>query len=470
MIGCPSELWETFHRHCTIQRNLDTEVEPTVDPNVRSDRVDDLFSETETLSRYIEVEVSLARAQADLGLIPERAAQAIAEHVTVDRIDRERFREDFALIGFPIVGLVRQISEIVPDGLGQYAHWGATTQDIMDTGLVLALRDVGRWIDAALQSTIDNIAAIAKEHSDTLTIGRSQLQHAVPVTFGYKVAGWLVALRRHQERLEELRPRLLQVQFGGAVGTMAAVHPHGRDVRRALARGLELGDPVISWHTHRDSLCEFVTFLGLLTGTLAKIATDIMMLAQTEVGEVREPATSGRGISSTMPHKRNPVLSQQIIVAARLVRPLLASMLEVMVQDHERGSATWQAEWTLVPNATSHAVCALERMQELIAGLEIDSERMQENLGISGQFVYAESVMMALAPKLGRQKAHDLIESVIDGVRDGKLFLDSLLQSSEISTILSESDLREIFDGGTSILAASKIVDDVLAEPDSGSA
>ena len=203
-----------------------------------------------------------------------------------------------------------------------------------------------------------------------------------------------------------------------------------------------------------------------LTGSLAKIATDIMMLAQTEVGEVHEPAASGRGISSTMPQKRNPVLSQQIIVAARMVRAQVASMLEAMVQDHERGSATWQMEWTIIPDATSHAVCALERIQELVAGLEIDPGRMQENLGISGQFVYAESIMMALAPKLGRQKAHDLVESAVDGARDGKSFLDSLLQSSEISDVLSESDLRAIFKGNASIGAAARIVDDVLALQD----
>ena len=434
-----------------------------MDPTIRSSGVDELFSETKTLSRYINVEVALARVQADLGLIPEHAARAIEVHATVERIDRERFREDFARVGFPIVGLVRQLTEIVPDGLGQYAHWGATTQDIMDTGLVLALRDVSRWIDKALLSIVEDIAKIAKEQRDTLTIGRSQLQQAVPVTFGYKAAGWLIALQRHQDRLEELRPRLLQVQFGGAVGTMAAVHPNGPDVRRELARRLELGDPAISWHTHRDTLCEFITFLGLLTGTLAKIATDIMMLAQTEVAEVHEPAASGRGISSTMPHKRNPVLSQQIIVATRLVRAQVASMLEAMVQDHERGSATWQMEWTLVPNATSHAVCALERTQELIAGLEIEPGRMRDNLDLSGWFVYAESVMMALAPELGRQKAHDLVEVAVDDARDGRSFLDSLLQSSEISDVLSESDLSAIFKGDASIAAAGRIVDDVLA-------
>jgi len=437
-----------------------------VDPTIRSARIDSLFSETESLSRYIQVEVALAQTQGALGLIPEDAARAIADNASVERIDRERFREDFARVGFPIVGLVRQLTEIVPDGLGQYVHWGATTQDIMDSGLVLALRDVIDWTGETLDSIVARLASIADEHKHTLTVGRSQLQQAVPVTFGYKAAGWLASLQRHQQRLDELRPRLLQVQFGGAVGTLAALYPDGVAVRQGLAKRLNLGEPKISWHTHRDSLTELITFLGILTGSLAKIATDIMLLAQTEVGEVHEPAAEGRGISSTMPQKRNPVLSQQIIVAARLVRAQVTSMLEAMVQDHERGSATWQMEWTLIPDATSHAVCALERVQELLEGLEVHPERMRDNLKISQQFVYAEAVMMALAPTLGHQKAHDLVEAAVADAQNGKMFMDALLQTTEISGVLSEQDLRRIFDGDAHIAAAGQIVDTVLAERD----
>ncbi|MGI9262768.1 MAG: class-II fumarase/aspartase family protein [Woeseiaceae bacterium] len=435
-----------------------------MDPTIRSARVDELFSETNTLSRYIEVEVALARVQANLKLIPERAAQAIEEHATVARIDQARFREDFARVGFPIVGFVRQMTEVVPDGLGQYIHWGATTQDITDSSLVLALRDVSHWVEEEMQLIVDLVAALVLEHRDSLTIGRSQLQQAVPVTFGYKAAGWLASLEEHQQRFDELRPRLLQVQFGGAVGTMAALHPHGPDVRRELSKNLKLEEPTMSWHTRRESLAEFVNFLGLMTGSLAKIATDVMLLAQTEIGEVHEPTASGRGISSTMPQKRNPVLSQQIIVAARLVRAKVSGMLEAMVQDHERGSATWQAEWTLIPDATSHALSALERTQELLSGLTIVPERMRENLRQSRQFVYAEAVMMALALDLGLQKAHDLVESAVDEARDGKSFLDALLRCTEIKDILSESDLRAIFDGEASIAASARVVDDVLAQ------
>ena len=435
-----------------------------MDASVRSARVDELFAETATLSRYIQVEVALAETEAALGIIPEQAAQSIAANATLEKIDRERYRQDFARVGYPIVGLIRQLSEIVPDGFGQFTHWGATTQDIMDTGLVLALREVVGWTEQALDAIIGMLASIADVHSETLMIGRSQLQHAVPITFGYKAAGWLASLRRHQHRLEELRPRLLQVQFGGAVGTLAALHPDGLAIRHGLAERLSLGEPTISWHTHRDSLCELITFFGILTGSLAKIATDIMLLAQTEVAEVHEPAAKGRGISSTMPQKRNPVLSQQIIVAARLTRTQVASMLEAMVQDHERGSATWQMEWTLIPAATTHALSGLELTLELVEGLEVHPERMRENLDLSHQFAYAEAVMMALAPKLGRQKAHDLVETVVAEARSGKPFEDALRQSQEISNILSEPELHLIFSGEAHVAAADQIVQNVLAE------
>ena len=248
-----------------------------MDACIRSARVDALFSETATVSRYLKVEAALAQTEAALGIIPERAAQAIAVNAILENIDLERYRQDFATVGFPIVGLVRQLTEIVPDGFGQFTHWGATTQDIMDTSLVLALREVVAWTEQALDTIIGNLARIADEHSRTLMIGRSQMQHAVPITFGYKAAGWLVPLSRHQHRLKEMRPRLLQVQFGGAVGTLAALHPNGPAVRHGLAERLDLGEPIISWHTHRDSLSELVTFYGLLTGSIAKIATDIML-------------------------------------------------------------------------------------------------------------------------------------------------------------------------------------------------
>lgn len=423
---------------------------------------EEVLSEKSTYKRYLKFEIALAEVQSEIGIIPLAAAVAIAEYSTIGRLDLERLQIDAESIGFPIVGLVRQITEIVPDELGQYAHWGATTQDVMDTGLVLALRDVLLIFESSLVQLVQNFRSLAQEHRKTLMSGRSQLQQAVPITMGYKIAGWVWALQRHQERFSELKPRLLQVQFGGAVGTMAAVHPHGPAIRAKLAKRLGLLDPLYCWHTHRDSLGELVSLLGLLTATLSKMATDIVLMAQTEVAEVHEPNHNGRGISSTMPQKRNPILSQRIMVSARFVRGMVPTMFEAMVQDHERGTGTWQTEWSLVPNACNQALSALNDMVELSTGLIIDPERMETNLGLSAQLVYSEAVMMALANSLGRQVAHDLVGLAVDRAIDGVSFKQALWSFSEVRKLLTEEDLNEIFDGIIHRAAGAASVDAIL--------
>lgn len=442
-----------------------------MDPLVRSARVDDLFGEDATLSRYLEVEIALAAAQAEIGLIPREAAEALSHFASPAALDRDRLRDDHGTVGFPIVGLVRQLAQRVPDGQGEFAHWGATTQDIMDTGLVLALRTLLGWVDDALHGVTATLAALASAHRRTPMIGRSQMQHAVPITFGLKVVGWLGALERHRCRLSELKPRLLRAQLGGAAGSLASLGLEGFEVRKRLAARLGLADPNLSWHTHRDSLAELVSALGLITASLGKIATDIILLAQTEVAELREPAKDGRGTSSTMPQKRNPVLSQHVLVAARLVRPQVSAMLEAMVQDHERGSASWQMEWTLIPTVASHTMAALERTQELLEGIEVDTERMAANLGQSRGLVYSEAVMMVLAPVIGRQRAHDL---VVDAVRqasaNGVGFRESVERSSAITSAVSVEDLRRCFSGELHTEMANENVGHALASRDAARA
>lgn len=430
---------------------------------MRSARVDALFAETTTLSRYLAVEVALAQTQAELGMIPERAAVSIANAATVERIDRAKFRAAFEEVGFPIVGLVQQLVEVTPEGDGQYVHWGATTQDIMDTELVLALRDAVSWTDQHLASVIATAATLADDHRRTLMIGRSQLQHAVPLTFGFKVAGFVAALERHRTRLAELRPRLLQVQFGGAVGTLASLGSAGLEVRKALARRLNLGEPIICWHTHRDTLCEWMAFLGLVTTTLAKLATDVVLLAQTDVGEVSEAAEGARGTSSTMPHKRNPITSQRIIVAARMVRAHMTTMFEAAVQDHERGSATWQTEWTVVPEATSYALGALAHVDELVRGLEVHPERMREHVGATKGLAYSEAAMMALAPRVGRLRVHDLVAAAVAESRNGETLLACLERSPEVRGVVSPEELRRVFNGDLHVDSAEHAVRTVLA-------
>lgn len=431
---------------------------------VRSPAADAIFSESATIARFLEVEATLADAQAKLGLIPTEAASAIAEHASVDRIDLVAYRESFKNVGFPIVGLVRQLAQDVPDGHGQYAHWGATTQDIMDTALVLQLRDTLAIIERSLQAIAASLAAHAEAHRDTLMPGRSQLQHAVPMTFGFKVAGWLSAVQRHQERLTQLKPRVLCVQFGGAVGTLASLDKVGLDVQEALAAKLGLGVPVISWHSHRDSLAETISFCGVLTATLAKIATDVLLMTQTEVDELREPSVLERGVSSTMPQKHNPILTQQILVAARLIRPQVTAALSAMVQDHERGSGRWQMEWSLVPQTMSLTLAALERTQELVEGLEIRASQMQTNLDRTRGLISAEAIMMALATKLGRQRAHDVVAEAAALAQTQERNLGEVLcEHGDVRAVLSEDEISRVLDPRAHLSGSHAMIDRVLA-------
>ncbi len=272
----------------------------------------EVFADAATVARYVEVEVALAAAEARVGVIPKAAAETIAKSADAKAIDLAALKAKTDVVGYPIVGLVSQLAKQCGDA-GGFVHWGATTQDIMDTGLVLQVREALALVDADLAGIEAALAGLARKHRDTVMAGRTHMQHALPVTFGYKAAVWLGMVRRHRQRLAELKPRVLVGQFGGAAGTLASLGDQGLAVHDALMDELQLGRPPIAWHVARDGLAETVSFLGLVTGTLAKIATDIMLMMQTEVGEAFEPYQEGRGSSSTMPQKRNPIACEFIL-------------------------------------------------------------------------------------------------------------------------------------------------------------
>ncbi len=413
----------------------------------RSREVDNFFADESMISRYLEIETALAQVQGHLGIIPVEAAKSIAETAVLSNFDLERYKSDFDLVGFPIVGLVRQLTEQVPNGNGEYVHWGATTQDIMDTGLVLTLKEIINIVQKELDLLIEKLTSLADTYKGTLMIGRSQLQQAIPITFGYKVAGWLAPLIRHRERLENIKPRLFQIQFGGAVGTLASLGEKGFMVKKALAKKLDLNENILAWHTQRDNLMELMTFKSLLTGSLSKIATDIMYMTQTEVGELSEKSQPGGGRSSTMPQKRNPILAQRVLVSGKLARANLSGLLESMIQDHERGSATWQVEWSLIPDLCSHSMSALQSINKLFGSLEIHEERMNTNVEMTGSMIYAESIMMELASALGRQRAHDLVDKAVSHSLSGMPFEEALQKIPEIHEVLSQKVMKKIFSG-----------------------
>ncbi|MBI1943539.1 MAG: 3-carboxy-cis,cis-muconate cycloisomerase, partial [Betaproteobacteria bacterium] len=368
-----------------------------------------IFSDSGFLARCLEVEAALARAQAGLGMIPAAAASEISARAKPAVLDLERLKRETELVGYPILPLVKQLAAACAGEAGRYVHWGATTQDIMDSALVLQLRSALDLVAADLAAVSAALAALARRHRDTPMAGRTHLQQALPITFGFKAAVWRAPIERHRERLAQLRPRVLVGQFGGAAGTLASLGEQGLAVRAALMRELGLSEPAITWHVARDGLAEAVLFAGLVTGSLAKIATDVMLMMATELGEAFEPFEHGRGGSSTMPQKTNPISSELIVACAKLVRQHGALMLDAMVQDFERATGPWHAEWIALPESFIATAGALRQAKLMLAGLTVDSARMQRNLGMTSGLIVAEAVMMGLAPKLGRQDAHDIV-------------------------------------------------------------
>ena len=413
----------------------------------RSSKIDKLFSDESMISRYLEVEKALALVQGQLGIIPLEAAKSIDGACLLSNIDLEKYRHDFDLAGYPIIGLVRQIAEKTPNGYGEYVHWGATTQDIMDTGLVLTLRKVMDLVQKELTLLIDNLSVLSDTHKSTLMIGRSQLQQAIPITFGFKVAGWIAPLLRHKQRLENLKSIVLQIQFGGAVGSLASLGRKGFIVKTEMAKMLDLNESIFAWHTQRDNVLEFMTYLGLLTGSLSKIATDVLYMTQTEIGELSEKAKPGEGRSSTMPHKRNPILTQAVLVSGKLARGNLPALLESTPHDHERGSATWQVEWSLIPDMCSYSMACLQSLSKLIQSLEIHTDRMSTNLKITDSMIYAEAIMMELASVFGRQRAHNLVDEAVSLALNGMSFKHALQEIPDIRDSISQTIFKEIFSG-----------------------
>jgi 3-carboxy-cis,cis-muconate cycloisomerase len=429
-----------------------------------SDEMRAIFDERGFVQKMLEVEAALARVEARLGLIPESAAQAITAAVQVDRLSLKEIGESARTVGAPVVGLVKALGRAAGGDADRYVHWGATTQDIMDTALVLQMREGLALAERRLRALIAALADHARQHRATVMAGRSFLQHALPITFGYKCAVWLAPFLDHLTRLDELRARVLVVQFGGAVGTLASLGTKGRDATLGLAQELDLAVPDSPWHVNRERPAEVACFLGLLAGSLAKIATDTALLMQTEVGEAAEPYEAGRGGSSTMPQKRNPVASAYIIAAARGVHALVPQMLAAMAQDHERATGAWQSEWLALPQLFTLLDGALVHGVALARGLSIDAERMRRALASQQGLIMAEAVMMALAPKLGRGAAHHAVQHACARALDERRpLVEVLAEDAAVTAEFDRETLERLTEPARYLGEAVAVVDRVLA-------
>lgn len=439
------------------------------------DAILSLFSGEATVSQMLAVEAALARAQAQCGVIAPRAATVITEVCLggeiSDMIDMDAIATAAVGAGNIAIPFVKQLTAAVARvdaEAARYVHWGATSQDILDTALVLQMRQAAERLDAGLSSATLACARLTRAHRDSIMVGRTWLQHALPTTFGAKTAGWLEALERSRLRLSLDASQIALLQFGGAAGTLASLGPAGHDVARALAAELGLVVPAMPWHTHRDRLANLAASLGVLSGTMGKIARDLSLMAQSEIGEVSEPAEPGRGGSSTMPHKRNPVGCAAILAAAIRVPPLVSTMLSGMVQEHERALGGWQAEWDVLPQIAALAGGALRHLDRVLEGLEVYPDRMARNLELTDGLILGEAHMLALGSRLGRLPAHALVERASRDAVEKKRPLrgalrDALDSDAATRGLLSDDDLDRLGNPANYIGEAPAICDRVLA-------
>jgi 3-carboxy-cis,cis-muconate cycloisomerase len=415
----------------------------------------------------LDFEAALAKTEAQCGVIPSASSRAIASKCKANLLDVSALANATALSLNPAIPLVKQLTGLVAQDNAEaahFVHWGATSQDVNDTALVLQMRKALDLLEADLESLRSGLIQLARKYRSTPIAGRTLMQHALPTTFGMKAAGWLDAMNRHRERLAQTRKRALVLQFGGAVGTLAALKDKGPLVAQALARELQLELPVAPWHAHRDRVAEVAATLGLLVGTLGKMARDISLHMQTEIAEICEPAAEGRGGSSAMPHKRNPVSAGIVLSAATRVPGLVSTMLSAMLQEDERGLGNWHAEWETLPQIFRLTAGALHQMTETVPHLEIDAERMRHNLDATRGLIFSEGVAMALGNYVGKPGAHRLVEAASKQVRDsGKHLREVLAEMKAVTEHLNCADLDRLFAPENYLGAAEEFTDRVIA-------
>ncbi len=423
-----------------------------------------LFSGASFVQRMLDVEAALARAEARAGVIPQSAAEAIVAACRVDRFDVAALFRDTANTGTPAIPLVRMLTELVDPGARRYVHWGATSQDIVDTATVLQMRDGLDVLADRLMDIATTCAALADRYRRAPMAGRTLMQHAVPITFGLKAARWLAQTTRLVRRLRHVKGTALAVQFGGAAGTLAALGEQGVRVMESLAGELGLAAPDLPWHTERDRIADIASALGIVAGAMGKVATDLTLLAQTEVGEASVASPAGAGGSSAMPHKRNPVEATTALASARLALGLVPVVLAATIQEHERAVGGWQAEWQAVPDLFQFTAGSVEWVRRALSGLQVDTERMRKNLDLSGGLIMAEALTIALAPAVGRPEAYRIVQRLSDrSVQTGTRLQDLAAADAQVRTTLPSDKLARVFDVSAYLGSTDALINRALA-------
>jgi 3-carboxy-cis,cis-muconate cycloisomerase len=412
-----------------------------------TDEMRKIWDDLNTVQKWLDVEAALARAQAKLGIIPAAYANEISKKARVELIDMDELKRGIDKTTHPLMPLVRVFRTVCAGDAGEFIHWGATTQDIMDTGLVLQIKESLELVEPCLSAVNKTLKHMASEHKDTVMAGRTHGQHALPITFGYKVAVWQKEIARHLTRLEQVKKRVLIGQFGGAVGTLASMGSGGLEVQELMFRELGLEVPDIAWHASRDSLAELVCVLGMISATLGKIANEVVTLQKTEYGELEEPFEMGMVGSSTMPHKRNPMTSESVVAISKMVRYNVPLAIEAMVGEFERDMRTWQTEWKFVGESFILLSGAIRSINRVLQRLYVNVGQMRSNVYMTKGLILSEAIMLKLGEKIGRQKAHDLVYKIcMKAYEEDMPLQDALMQEPSILGELTPQEIEVIMD------------------------
>ena len=423
----------------------------------------EVFDDLNLLQKWLDYEAALARAEAALGLIPTAAADEITRKAKAALFNTDDIKRGVDKTVHPLVSVIWQLSELCEGDAGGYVHWGATTQDVMDTALMLQVKEAYPVFESALAALLQALAALARDYRDTPMAGRTHGQQALPITFGFKVAVWASEVKRHQERFAAARARILVGEFGGAVGTLASVSDQGMDINARLMQELGLGVPDIAWHTARDRFTEFALNTAMVVATMGKIAHEIIDLQKTEFGEVEEPFEMGKIGSSTMPQKRNPMLCEAILALARLTRGHTTTAVDAMMHEHERDWSSFQMEWAYLPELCIMAHGALELTQRVVSGLIVYPDNMLRNLNSGHGLLLAERMMLTLGKHIGRQHAHDIIyEAAMAAFETRTPFADILKRDARVTDFISPNEIDDLLDPVQYTGLSAAFVDRVL--------
>ncbi len=426
-------------------------------------RTREIFSDENMVQKWLDVEAALAEVQADMGIIPHKAAEEIMRKAKADLMDFVEMKKQIDITGHPIVPLLRCLKNVCEDNAGEYSHWGATTQDIMDTGMVLQVREAYGEILPKAKTLHCKLCDLAKKYRNLVMTGRTHGQHALPITLGYKIAVWAAELLRDIERLEQCSKRLFMGQFSGAVGTIASLGTEGLEVQRRLLKRLDLAMPPISWHSSRDTIAEFVSVLGILTATLGKMANEVITLQKTEYGELEEPFAMGKVGSSTMPHKRNPMYCEGVVCLSKIIRSTVPLAIECMVGEHERDMRPWQAEWEFIGRVCCMADAALKISLQIFTGLIVRPAHIEENMYKLQGLMLSEAVMMDMGKRIGRQEAHEIVyEAAMEAFEKGLPFKDVLLKDERVLKNFDVAEIDSILDPHKYTGLAGEFVDRVV--------